>query len=292
MAESLVPTLHGDLEHQTGKSRFKRTSKKTYTEQLTHIERWEARIRLMRQKLGMSSEDHAVAAGQEASTLDDHHHIGKSQNSPLHITFFSKMYSHDPACTDFVPNLKIHLLHSPLDGFDTNLRRPSHPFYYARVLGIYHTNVVCTGQEVTTYYTCKMEFLFVRWYKLCGPLNRETDSGWYKLNMLHFVPIAEDDAFGFVNPADVLPSCHLVPAFHEGKLHPDGIGMSNFAQDAQDWKKYYVNWFVDQDMMMQYHWGLGIGHTYACGEASEGINRLGVFATNDFMVFLPSSSMM
>ncbi|EGN92242.1 hypothetical protein SERLA73DRAFT_66097 [Serpula lacrymans var. lacrymans S7.3] len=136
------------------------------------------------------------------------------------------------------------MLLAPLDGCNTNLRCPSHPFYYACVLSIYHANIVCTGQKVTTYHTCKMKFLIVRWYKLCSPLDRETDSGWYKLNMLHFVPMAEDDAFGFVNPANVLRSCHLVPAFHKGKLHPDGIGMSKFAQDAQDWKKYYINWLV------------------------------------------------
>ncbi|EGN97553.1 hypothetical protein SERLA73DRAFT_75220 [Serpula lacrymans var. lacrymans S7.3] len=64
--------------------------------------------------------------------------------------------------------------------------------------------------------------------------------------------------------------------------------MSN--RDRNNWKKYYVVWFVDRDMMMQYHWGLGIGHTYARGEASEGIDRLGVFSTNNFTEYLPSSS--
>ncbi|EGO23151.1 hypothetical protein SERLADRAFT_371382 [Serpula lacrymans var. lacrymans S7.9] len=286
------------IKHWTGKSRYKKTSKKTYTEQLTHIERREAHIHLMCQKLGMSSEDCAVAADQEASTLDDHHHIGKSQNSPLHITFPSKMYSRDPACTDFVPNLKVHLPHcmqstllAPIVS-KCHLNDPS-PNQQPSIQVILKNDRIYTHSIFCINYTtynirraqdvvnprmdhCNIMLLAPLdgfdtnlWYELCGPLDRETDSGWYKLNMLCFVPMAEDDAFGFVNPANVLRSCHLVPAFHEGKLHPNGIRMSKFAQDAQDWcyaqKTYqYVSYrFVDRDMMMQYHWGLGIGHTYA-----------------------------
>ncbi|EGO28191.1 hypothetical protein SERLADRAFT_405837 [Serpula lacrymans var. lacrymans S7.9] len=181
-------TEPGELEHWTGKSRYKRTSKKTCTEQLTHIERREAHICLMHQKLGMSSEDCAVATDQEASTLDNHHHIGSLK------THLCTSHS-SPKCT---PAIQL-----------------------ARIL--YQTSRLT---YITAFTTQTLEI----------------DSGWYKLNMLHFVPMAEDDAFGFVNPANVLQSGHLVPAFHKGKLHPNGIGMSKFAQDAQDWKKYYVNW--------------------------------------------------
>ncbi|EGO04057.1 hypothetical protein SERLA73DRAFT_69848 [Serpula lacrymans var. lacrymans S7.3] len=39
------------------------------------------------------------------------------------------------------------------------------------------------------------------------------------------------------------------------------------AQDGEDWKQYYVNRFVDRDMTMQYYWGLGMGHVYACGKS-------------------------
>ncbi|EGN92232.1 hypothetical protein SERLA73DRAFT_79779 [Serpula lacrymans var. lacrymans S7.3] len=89
--------------------------------------------------------------------------------------------------------------------------------------------------------------------------------------------MAEDDAYGFVNPADVLQSCHLAPAFYERKLHPNGIGMSNFAQDAQDWKNHYVNWLAPA--------------TFNAKETYQYFSyRLGVFVTNDFMEYLPSSN--
>ena len=35
----------------------------------------------------------------------------------------------------------------------------------------------------------------------------------------------EEDAFGFVDPKDVLRGCHILPRFAAGKRHPDGCGM-------------------------------------------------------------------
>ena len=41
---------------------------------------------------------------------------------------------------------------------------PVHRFLYARVLGIYHANVIYTGPQSTDYRPLRMEFLWVRWY--------------------------------------------------------------------------------------------------------------------------------
>ncbi|KIM57875.1 hypothetical protein SCLCIDRAFT_98436, partial [Scleroderma citrinum Foug A] len=73
----------------------------------------------------------------------------------------------------------------------------------------------------------------------------------------------QEDAFGFVDPTDILQCCHLVPAFSDGKQHSDGIALSQSSRDADDWKYYHVNQFVDHNMLMRYHWGLGVGHAYA-----------------------------
>ena len=61
------------------------------------------------------------------------------------------------------------------------------------------------------------------------------------LDALHFVPMMENDAFGFVDPANVIQSCHIILAFAMGKLHPDGVAMSGCARDSDDWKRYYIN---------------------------------------------------
>ncbi|KAH7916940.1 hypothetical protein BV22DRAFT_968511, partial [Leucogyrophana mollusca] len=119
---------------------------------------------------------------------------------------------------------------------------PSHPFSYARVLGIYHLNVIYTGPDTLDYQPRRMEVLWVRWFEVVD----EIPAGWeaHGLDTVRFAPMTEDDAFGFVDPADVVRGCHLVPAFARGRLHSDGIAMSSAARDANDWKYYYVNRYV------------------------------------------------
>ena len=52
------------------------------------------------------------------------------------------------------------------------------------------------------------------------------------------------DAFGFLNPVDVLHGCHIISAFLGGQV-------------------------VDRDMVICYHWGHGMGHIYAFGANSD-----------------------
>jgi hypothetical protein len=68
-------------------------------------------------------------------------------------------------------------------------------------------------------------------------------TGWkaWKLNHLQFLLVAKDDALAFVDPSCVLRSCHIIPAFAEGRCHVDGKGLSSLGQDSSDWTVYYVN---------------------------------------------------
>lgn len=54
--------------------------------------------------------------------------------------------------------------------------------------------------------------------------------------------MADEDAFGFVDPADMLRGCHVIPSFADGQLHPDGVAISHCVGDSNDWKYYYINW--------------------------------------------------
>lgn len=116
---------------------------------------------------------------------------------------------------------------------------PAHPFVYGRVLGIFHVNVVYIGPGMVNYQPIRMEFLWVRWYDVIEVNN----SGWgpRKLDRLKFRRMACPDAFGFVDPSDVLRGCHIAPRFREGKLHLDGYGLSARARDLSDWREYYAN---------------------------------------------------
>ena len=113
-----------------------------------------------------------------------------------------------------------------------------HRFCYARVLAIFHANVIYTGLGSKDFFPRRMEFLWVRWLEL---VNAPAAWDTYLLDKVRFVPMNRPDAFGFVDPGDVLRSCHLVPAFTSGKVHTDGVVFSRIARDSQDWKHYHVN---------------------------------------------------
>ena len=114
-----------------------------------------------------------------------------------------------------------------------------HPFYYARILGIYHINVIYTGTGMLDYNARRLDFLWVRWYQY----GSTQSVGWqdYKLDPLHFPPVSSEHAFGFVDPSDVLRACHIIPAFKTSKVHADGISISRCASDSADWRKYFAN---------------------------------------------------
>lgn len=109
-----------------------------------------------------------------------------------------------------------------------------HPYLYARVLGIYHANVIYTGPGMVDYTPRRMDFLWVRWYE-----HREGETP-NRLDRLHFPPINSEGSFGFIDPVDVMRSCHIIPRFSKGRRHPGGIGFSRLAQDSQEWVEYNV----------------------------------------------------
>lgn len=116
-----------------------------------------------------------------------------------------------------------------------------HHFLYARVLGIYHVNVVYTGKGSLDYAARKIYFLWVRWFQTTGPAAKWSD---LRFDSLSFPPMARENSFGFVDPSDVLRACHVVPAFASGKVHSDSISLSLCANDSDDYRQYYVNRFV------------------------------------------------
>lgn len=113
-------------------------------------------------------------------------------------------------------------------------------FLYARVLGIYHVNVVYTGRGTLDYQPRRMEFLWVRWFQPTT-LPRGWDSR--RLECIKFYPVAHEYAFGFLDPAVVVRACHIIPRMALGKVHNDQ-GISNCAKDKDDWQYYYLNRFV------------------------------------------------
>jgi hypothetical protein len=137
----------------------------------------------------------------------------------------------------------VMVLARPQDEADSSESHRPHPFWYVRILGVFHANVVYTGVGMRDYVPRRLEFLWVRWFQRVE-LPELNELAGYCLDTVKFLPMARGDAFGFIDPIDVLRGSHLPPAFRFGKVHSDGKGLSKCAGDARDWKVYYVNRFV------------------------------------------------
>lgn len=120
----------------------------------------------------------------------------------------------------------------------------AHPFWYARVIGIFHVDVVHTGAESRIGSAQHMEFLWVRWYG--------TEPGYRsgfkaaRLPKIGFVPDTDEYAFGFLDPSLVLRGCHIVPAFAAGRtaslltLEPGQVTAAHPPGEKDDWENFYV----------------------------------------------------
>jgi hypothetical protein len=154
------------------------------------------------------------------------------------------------------------------------------PFWYARVLKIYHADVWTSHPDVCDHSTHSMNILWVRWF------GSEPGYNWgfgrARLPKIGFVEWNDPFAFTFLDPAHVVRGCHLIPAFAEGRtstLLPEGKSAARVlvAEEIDDWLNFYVNvcvtmtrvticygtdWiysFADRDLMIRHHGG-GIGH--------------------------------
>jgi hypothetical protein len=111
----------------------------------------------------------------------------------------------------------------------------THPYWYCRVIGIFHAMVRRIGSSPTYQ---QMDFLWVRWYGL----DMHARSG-FKARRLHQVGFLDDSgAFGFIDPHDIIRAVHLIPAFHHGMtthLLPPSIARRKEEQD-KDYERYYV----------------------------------------------------
>jgi hypothetical protein len=90
-----------------------------------------------------------------------------------------------------------------------------------------------------------MEFLWVRRYRI--------DKSWRaglkrkRLHRLEFLPDSDPNAFGFLDPDEVIRGAHIIPAFACGTttdlLAPGSVGRlpRDGLDEDEDWSKYYVN---------------------------------------------------
>ena len=127
----------------------------------------------------------------------------------------------------------------------------SNLFLYARVLGIYHANIIYSRPDSADRAPHQFDFLWVCWLSAKGRSPSWNDCC---MDCVAFLPEGNQNAFGFLDPNDVLCRCHLILAFALGES-TDG-SKTHQAQDSTSLQKaYYVNRYVFYltDQMQQFH---------------------------------------
>jgi len=124
-----------------------------------------------------------------------------------------------------------------------------HPFLYSQILGVFHVNVIYNGPGMTDYNPRRYDFLWVRWYDLENSVLHKSKTtklkASHRLNHLVFPSLDEEDSVGFLDPADVLRGCHIIPAFAQKKCFSDSKEeLSKCAHEDRDWNVYYIFWQV------------------------------------------------
>ena len=123
-----------------------------------------------------------------------------------------------------------------------NNNEDTHSYWYGRILGIFHANVHHIGPRSHSLQSQKMEFLFVRWFGR----DMTPTPGW-KTKRLHrfaFVPGNGEQAFGFINPSQVIRAVHLIPAFNWGKvtkLLKKSVVARGISDPVHDWQLFYLS---------------------------------------------------
>ena len=121
----------------------------------------------------------------------------------------------------------------------------AHPYWYGRVIRIFHVNVVHHGPKLTSPDKQRINFLWVRWFDLDVSFH----SGWKALQLHHVgflnAKSPTDHVFSFLDPSIVICGAHIIPAFAHGQtlelLHPPQSIARQPLNENCDWQYYYVN---------------------------------------------------
>ncbi|THV06114.1 hypothetical protein K435DRAFT_849214 [Dendrothele bispora CBS 962.96] len=143
-----------------------------------------------------------------------------------------------------------------------------HPYWYGRIVSLFHVRVRHLGPRSRNTSEQKMDVAWVRWYHY----DSTYESGWQakQLHGLHFYPSPSPEAFGFIDPAQIIRAVHILPCFTHGRteeyLPAESVGRvyqtfdnGQYSVEESDWKYYYINIFSDRDLFMRFRGG-GVGH--------------------------------
>ncbi|KAG2361171.1 hypothetical protein BDR07DRAFT_1486259 [Suillus spraguei] len=171
-------------------------------------------------KLDVTYCNHTFMDKKHNSVIIPNNIIYSVQTMQVNYTTYDLMHEHDTI------NPQMHADVMVLLGEIT----PNHPYWYARILGIYHMET---------------------WLNVGGqPAKRHLEVLW-----VTFVKESDPNAFGFLNPSQVIRGAHLIPTFASGhgtsSLHYGKL-LACSVEELDDWEELYMGIFADHNMFMQY----------------------------------------
>lgn len=119
----------------------------------------------------------------------------------------------------------------------------AHPYWYARIIGIFHVDVVHGGPRSCSPSKRRIDFLWLRWF------GRDVSfkAGWTakRLHRVGFLDANSPGAFGFLDPTMVIRGVHMISAFAHGQTAellspPRSVARLPLEEEA-DWRFHYVN---------------------------------------------------
>ncbi|KAL0060744.1 hypothetical protein AAF712_012476 [Marasmius tenuissimus] len=219
-------------------------------------------------------------------------------------------FEEDVATRDFVPKLKDHLLHQILGpeskteytidehsklnftndaifahktvqfNYNTYNRQREQDFINSHLHPDIYTllpDAVSNDSQHPYQYAQKVpitkhiKFLWVCWYQV--DMSNRASFHAKHLYWLFFPAPEDDNAFGFINPTDVICGAHIIPAYHHSpletgtRLPPTSLARQLMSFNSSrrrelkedDWKFYHVGMFADCDTVMSFCGG-GVRH--------------------------------
>ncbi len=121
-----------------------------------------------------------------------------------------------------------------------------HPYWYACIIGIFHADVCYNDPDGTMEEMCcfQIDFLWVCWYGFNG--KHKLGFKAKRPHWVGFVDGSDQDAFGFISPADVIRVVHLLPVYQLGTtldfLAPSIAWWPN--ENDKDYERYSVAMWV------------------------------------------------
>lgn len=183
-------------------------------------------------------DDRAYSAAHRAEVVIKDDKMWEHKHLQVHYTTYDMFREYETVGPTAVTS-DVMVLSSEPDPVQKSLG----PFWYARILRIFHVFVHYRGKSTPR----RMDCVFVRWFV------RDTthifgDSAQSLERILFTCDSDKSPAFGFLVPNSIVRAVHAIPAFNHGVtsalLGPSPIARQKRTDSNEDYEYYYMNRLV------------------------------------------------